>query len=423
MRAIRRSIPIASRRRHDPQLCVNVYKKTMIKNFFALALLSAAVNRLPAQNLRVQRDSGWTKAVDQVVAAACGRRIAVLGESPLHAFGKTLEFKVDVASRLITQCGYRAFFVESGIYDFLRFESELAAGRAVTERDVAAAIGGIWGYREMAPLVSLLRERANARALAVGGIDDQVGRGSYAQSAMPADLVAPLEPATRSRCLAAFERHMKWQYTAESPYAPVHRTEMLDCLDAIDRAGATGAANSRRLMTDNLRRFLGRDFASGPVGAAETFSARDRSMYENFRALESRLAPGTKIILWTATIHAAKSLAGVSGLERQTPLGASVQQQFPGEVFVLGFSAAGGTFAMGRQQPRVLTPAPSSSIEALALSDASAAVGFLTAMELRRIGAAPGRLLGAEFKTSQWSDVVDGVVVFREERPPLPTIP
>jgi hypothetical protein len=34
------------------------------------------------------------------------------------------------------------------------------------------------------------------------------------------------------------------------------------------------------------------------------------------------------------------------------------------------------------------------------------------------MGAIPGRALGAGFKTARWDEVVDGMVVFREERPP-----
>ena len=34
------------------------------------------------------------------------------------------------------------------------------------------------------------------------------------------------------------------------------------------------------------------------------------------------------------------------------------------------------------------------------------------------MGAIPARALGAGFKTARWDEVVDGMVVFREERAP-----
>jgi len=35
-----------------------------------------------------------------VVRDLCGKSVAMLGESPLHGFGKTLEFKVELVRRL-----------------------------------------------------------------------------------------------------------------------------------------------------------------------------------------------------------------------------------------------------------------------------------------------------------------------------------
>lgn len=49
----------------------------------------------------------------------CGESVALIGESPVHGFGKTLEFKVEVVRRLIDDCHYNAVLFESGIYDFL----------------------------------------------------------------------------------------------------------------------------------------------------------------------------------------------------------------------------------------------------------------------------------------------------------------
>jgi hypothetical protein len=62
--------------------------------------------------------------IDQVVHELCGKTVALLGESPTHGFGKTLQFKVEVARRLIDHCHYRAFFIESGSYDFFKHPEE-----------------------------------------------------------------------------------------------------------------------------------------------------------------------------------------------------------------------------------------------------------------------------------------------------------
>src|SRR5438045_7929684 len=79
---------------------------------------------------------------DRVVRDLWGKSVAMLGESPLHGFGKTLEFKVGLVRRLVDECHFNAFFIESGIYDFLNIQRRLKSGQEVTEPMVAAAIGG-----------------------------------------------------------------------------------------------------------------------------------------------------------------------------------------------------------------------------------------------------------------------------------------
>src|SRR3954467_11981179 len=56
---------------------------------------------------------------DEVIRDLCGKSVAMLGESPLHGLGKTLEFKAQLVRRLVDECHFNAFFIESGIYDFL----------------------------------------------------------------------------------------------------------------------------------------------------------------------------------------------------------------------------------------------------------------------------------------------------------------
>jgi len=79
------------------------------------------------------------KDTDLVVHALCGKSVALLGESPVHGFGKTLEFKVELVRRLIDECHYNAFFIESGTYDFLKIQIRLKSGQEVMEQMIAAA--------------------------------------------------------------------------------------------------------------------------------------------------------------------------------------------------------------------------------------------------------------------------------------------
>jgi erythromycin esterase-like protein len=94
-----------------------------------------------------------------IVRELCGKNVALLGESPLHGFGKALQFKVGLVRQLIDECHYNALFMESGIYDFLNIQKKSKSGQDVTESTIAAAIGGIWATREVQPLIPFLREK------------------------------------------------------------------------------------------------------------------------------------------------------------------------------------------------------------------------------------------------------------------------
>ena len=88
---------------------------------------------------------------------------------------------------------------------------------------------------------------------------------------------------------------------------------------------------------------------------------------------------------------------------------------------MLGFSASSGTYAMAGQRARVLSAAPPGSLESRAFGSDEAEPRYFDPSQIRALGPIPARPLGQDFKTVKWEDVLDGLVVFREERPPLTT--
>src|SRR5690349_19169509 len=84
-----------------------------------------------------------SKDTDSVIHELCGKSVALLGEPPVHGFGKTLEFKAILVRRLIDECHYNAFFVESGTYDYINIQKKLKSGQDVTDSMISAAIGGL----------------------------------------------------------------------------------------------------------------------------------------------------------------------------------------------------------------------------------------------------------------------------------------
>jgi erythromycin esterase-like protein len=367
-------------------------------------------------------------AVDQVVHAACGKSVALLGESPVHGFGRTLEFKVAVARRLIDECHFRAFFIESGTYDFLHIETNLASGRPVTRTMVEAAIGGLWATAEVDTLIPFLLDRVQRRTLVLGGLDDQLGRGTWAQLEMPAELADLLEGDAKSRCLAILTKHMLWQYGSETPYGPKDKSSILGCLDEMQaglssrRARGRSVADEHTTMIESLKRSLARDFTDAVPGSADanvaSFNARDESMYHNFKLLMSRLPAGSKVIVWAATTHVAKSLSGVPGQERMVPLGSYIRNEYGDRAFALGFSALAGSYRMARQSVHDLSAAPDRSIEGEAFVNDNSELRYFDVRQLRDFGAIPARPTGTEFRIARWDQVLDGLVVFRSERPP-----
>jgi erythromycin esterase-like protein len=405
---------------------------TRVRNAAAFGLISLCSACLLGWSGMAGRAASGTKPTmsntDQVVVELCGKTVALLGEAPVHGFGKTLEFKVDVARRLIDECHYRGFFIESGSYDFLNIQRKLTSGGQVTQPMIAAAIGGLWASREVEPLLPFLLERARSGAVLLGGFDDQLARGTYAQLEMPSDLVGYLQGDARTRCLAILRRHTLWEYSGDAPYGPRDKALILGCLDAIESslsATRRDAAPFREYdlaMIGSLKRNFARDFGEDVPGGVDpsiqNSNARDQSMYLNFQWLMSRLPAHSKVIVWAATTHVAKDLSGVPGQERMVSLGSYIRREFTDHAFALGFSASSGSYGMARQPVRQLSVAPPLSLEWQAFADDTSDTRYFNLSQLRRFGAIPARPTGTDFRTARWAEVLDGLVVFREEHPP-----
>jgi erythromycin esterase-like protein len=390
---------------------------------FPLAVFVVICATLPGPS-RAASPASEDTSVGPVVRDLCGKGVALIGESRGHGFGKTLEFKGELVRRLVAQCHYNAVFFESGIYDFLSIQEQVRSGHDVTDSMIAAAIGGIWANDEVQRVVPFLRDEAAHGRLYLGGLDDQLGRGTWAQNEMPASLTAYLPADERARCLGILQKHMRWQYTSGAPYGPADKTRILACLDRISarlREGDVPGRAAGLAMVDSLERQFNRDFPDVPAGMdADTWwtNARDRSMYLNFRWLLSQLPPHSKVVVWTATVHAAKELKTVPGEEKRVPLGFYIHRDLGRRAFALGFSAYSGSYATVGQPVRPLDPAPDGSLEARSLAGRDGDTVYLSRSDLRKVGPVAARPLGTDFTTARWDEVVDGLVVFRREHPP-----
>lgn len=397
---------------------------------FAVWLWFGAGSLMYSQTASPETSS--SAAMDQVVKDACGKEVVLLGEPPVHGFGKVLDFKADLSRRLINQCHFNGFFIESGIYDFLNIQKTHQSGARVTAEMIRPAIGGIWANQETERLIPELVRGAESGTLTLGGLDDQLARGTYAQHRMVDDLVLYISGDSRDHytCRSALERHTLWQYSNDSPYSPADKTRLIDCLKKIESAASkhhTYDAKCDREMAVNLKRFLARDFpkpaANGISEDLQSANDRDRSMYENFKWLMSRMPAHSKVIVWTATVHAAKDLAQVPGDEKRASTGSFIHRHLGNKAFALGFSEYSGSYAFGSRPALRLTLAPENSLEASAFAGNEATIRYFDSNELGKFGRVAARPLGIDFTVANWDEVFDGIIVFREEHPPTVSRP
>jgi erythromycin esterase-like protein len=401
---------------------MSILSLRVVAIFFVIVALVCGSSAAQSADATLKQDT------DPVLHDLCGKRVALLGESPVHGFGKTLEFKVALVRRLVDECHYNALLIESPAYDFVHMRRQARSGQPVTDAMISAAIGGLWANKEVRSLVPFLAQKVNAGTLRLGGLDDQLGRGTWAQHEMSAALVQSLPPEERSRCLGVLQRNTLWQYTDDAPYGPGDKAKIVGCLDEIEgriaprQEPASLSADEDRMMIESLKRNFARNFTEDdftkPDQSLKWMNDRDRSMYINFQWWLSHLPPRSKVIVWAATVHTAKDLSAVPQFEGRVPLGSYIRQDFKDQAFSLGFSAYSGSYITVRPLAHVLSPAPADSLEARSFAGLDAETVYLSREQLHSFGVVPARPLGTNFTTTRWDDVLDGLVVFREERAP-----
>ena len=371
---------------------------------------------------------------DRIVRDLCDKRLALLGEGSNHGNGRTIAFKAELTRRLVEECQYDAFFIEAGIYDFLHLQALLTEGQPISEDMVASAIGGMWANQEMAPLVPFLSERLQAGTLVAGGLDDQIGRGTYAQRQMTRELIPSLEGPRQAACAEEVERHMSWRYDDAHPYTAETAKFILGCWKELESVlSAPGAATTPRTqgqlqMVRNLERNFARQAAAMSQASEQTggaqdwsnFNARDRSMFLNLEWLLSQSSRPRKAIVWLATLHAAKDLTRLDTDERhRIPFGSYVHEKFGAQSFVLGFSAHSGSYSIGSSaRTYAIAPARADSLEDWAFASHTGDTRYLDGNQLRDFGPRVARPLSYAWMTAPWATVLDGLLVFREEAPP-----
>jgi erythromycin esterase-like protein len=379
------------------------------------------------------------QAAARVAAAVCGKRIVLLGELPEHGEARGFGVKARVVERLVASCGFRAVLFEAGSYDFLGLAAAIATparGSAGADRAdsleiaLARAIGGLWWTRELAGWRRWLVQEAAAGRVAVGGLDDQPSATAvYARATLPGLVGAAAPPARAAECQQAVARYLGWGYTATLPYDSTERARLADCARlAAERAAVVRTPTTRpaeptpdEVMLDNLASYFARERGAAERGAAAT-PDRDLVMARNAEWWFARLPNDAKIVVWTATTHAARATGAQPVLPLGVPpLGARLAERWGDRLAAIGFTALQGQWSRAGRPSQPLAPLPPHALEARALAgDARAdAAGwaYLDRATLHSLGSVPSRLFG-KVTTTDWSTAFDGVLVIRDEVAP-----
>ncbi|RKH43036.1 erythromycin esterase [Corallococcus sp. AB050B] len=360
---------------------------------------------------------------DRIVRELCDKRMALLGEESHHGSARTVAFKVELTRRLVEECQYDAFFIETGTYDFLHLQSLLKAGQPVSDDMLATAIGGMWASPEMAPLIPFLAGRWRAGTLAVGGIDDQINGGRWVTK----ELVRELAP-RREECRAELDRHMAWGYDETHPYDAATAKVLLGCAQELESTltQAESVQMARNLVRTFTRAAAALTLKEEQPGAPRSWNednARERSMFMNLEWLLSQSPQPRKAIVWLATLHASKGMSALDPDGRQRiPFGSFVRERFGDQSFVLGFSASSGSYSIGASpQTFALAPATPESLEGQAFLNHSADTRYLDGRQLRELGPSLARpLIYTSWMKVPWATVMDGLLIVREEAPSRP---
>ena len=363
------------------------------------------------------------KALRAATRGLCRAQVAMVGESATHGDGHTLAFKVALVERLVDKCGFDAVLFEANQEEFIHLNQRIGSREAVTPDELLTAVGGLWKfYREFQPLAPFLLTRAQSGKIFLGGLDDQLAQlgQNYANDEMIAGLTSLLRLPEQQSCNAALHQRIYFDYPADQPYSKLDQSQIETCLAKVDVAAhadrtVTGTAKEdRQEMISATQRWINRDFSSD----GESMVNRDRSMFQTFEWLQSRVPKKHKTIVWAATVHIAKQGDPTWGDHAGTNFGSFIHRKYGNHARSLSFSALAGSFRQAKGKFPVLPVPPQDSVEVNALQGTTASAAYIGSKRLAASGMRPGAFFYHSYQTLAWSTFLDGVVVFRTERPP-----
>lgn len=367
-----------------------------------------------------------------------GVRLVLLGEAD-HGSGSDFLAKTRLVKFLHRELGFDVLAFESPMYDATVGWDRLRAGASPREAFLLGA--ATWaGATQMQPLVAYLAEQARgARPLELAGFDhqNQWASGFYfaedlARFLSERDLGGPLvdpespESGVLQRLLQA---QYQYRVTPLPDSSVVHSfaSVVQSATTAVSTMGDDDAQHWSRILK-NLGcqiRHVDAGWWRGRFGLGDCH--RDRQMAENLLWLANERYPDRKIIVWSATLHAARMPEPPPFLRDRAAsafpsMGQRIGEVFGSQSYVIGVTSyRGSARAFGRLREIVVDQHPEPEFEEL-MAAAGFDYGFL---DLSR-PAAEESWAGGEFLArpmahttypAVWSDVLDALVFVREQEP------
>jgi len=353
-------------------------------------------------------DSESSAQLDGLVNDVCTKSVVLLGEEGHHAGGHTVEVKSELVKRLIERCRFNAVYFESSAYEFYDLNRRLAAGTSAREQ-VADAIGGLWSTSNaIDPLVGYLYTHASTGRIRLAGLDPQLGTAtcSYEKAALADELLQGLDGPRRSTCAAEILRRTLWTYDAEHPYDDAARASLAECFREAGNAAPPDSFFSVAAQATQA-------VLTNPAADRE-WDTRERQMARLFRWNQQRSPGASRVVVWTANVHAARSSGSLKTAAR--PLGEELRAEYGDRLASIAFTSLGGAY--GRRDSTPVPAAGPESLEARALAGGVKEVRYLPRSALAGLGAVDASLFSYDkVSRADWSLLFDGAVVLREERP------
>lgn len=344
----------------------------------------------------------------------CDKQIVIMGEGSSHDEGATVAFKSKLARDLIQDCGFSLMVFEASFYQFVNLNRQLSAGKPVSRDEIDASIGWLWRNQvDVEPLMTFLHEEANAGRVTIAGMDDQIsGRGQdYANLELPIALTERLDTGRQTKCREALNKHIYHHYKEGDRFDTPKKAFILSCLQTSDDPG-DWEDTQMAAMRASLIRDIQRDLMDRPA----RIIGRASSMFTNFEYWFDHYDK-PKTIIWSATVHAAKSGAVTTSFGDAPNTGELINSRFGDDAYALGISALSGSRGRPGRAPKILPEAPGNAIEAMAFKDKEDDLVFVDSDALAAFGAAPAAGLGSQYTVKDWSALLDGLVVLRTQRP------